>query len=73
MRKALLVGAIALAGLTPRGIAQTGVVRAKVRDPRAVMLVAMPEPSTPAILSVDVLLVGLVISLFRRRASDLHR
>ncbi len=69
MRKTLYSTVIALASLAPWAHAQTGAVTgAKTLTVPAVLVVPVPEPSSPALLGIDLLSVGALIVLFRRAA-----
>jgi hypothetical protein len=67
MRKSLCVAVIAVACSAPWARAESVVVQtAHVKDPHG-KKIPMPEPSSASILVVDLLAVGGLLFLFRRR------
>ncbi|MGO9270771.1 MAG: hypothetical protein ACLQOO_11055 [Terriglobia bacterium] len=74
MQKALYSTVIALASFAPWAHGQTGAVTgAKILTVPALLVVQMPEPSSPALLAIDLLSVGGLIVLFRHRANGTNR
>jgi hypothetical protein len=69
MRKLLYSAVIALVSFAPMA---RGQARRLVITP-APPLVAMPEVATPAILATDLISVGALIFVFRRRAAAKNR
>jgi hypothetical protein len=67
MGKTLCSAVIALAVFAPWACAQ---IKPEKPD---VLVVAMPEPSTPTVLAIDFLCVGALILLFRGRSTRTNR
>jgi hypothetical protein len=74
MRRALYATVITLIGFAFLADAQNrAVTGAKTLTVPAVLVIQMPEPSSPALLGVDLLSVGALALLFRRRAAGPNR
>ncbi len=71
MRKLLYSAAIALVGFAPLARAQSS--PDVIKTPVPVTAVQMPEAASPAILAADLLSVGALIFVFRRRAARTNR
>ncbi len=66
MRKLFYPTALALLSFVPGAYAQA---IAPIRMAPAALVVQMPEPSSPVLLVIDLLVVGALIFLMRRRVS----
>jgi hypothetical protein len=71
MRKLLYSAVIALVSFAPLARAQARPDLITPKPPPAP--IAMPEVATPAILAMDLLSVGALIFVFRRRAARTNR
>ena len=67
MRKSLCVAVLAVSFLAPWVRAENVVVQTARIKPKEIERIAMPEPSSVSILAVDLLAVGGLVLLFRRR------
>ena len=66
MRKTFWFLVVALASLAPCASAQNLSVP-------GFLVVHLPEPSSPALLASDLLFVGVLVFLFRRKSSGTNR
>lgn len=69
MRRALYFAVVILVsfGLSARAQSTAGHQRGIRSTGGPVLIIQMPEPSSPALLAIDLLSVGALILLFRRR------
>ncbi len=70
MRKLFCPTVLAFVGFVPGAHAHTF---APVQAVPITLIVPMPEPWSPALLAVDLLAVGLLVFLLRRRNSGTNR
>ena len=70
MRKLFCPIVLAFAGFVPGAHAH---ISAPVQALPMTLIVPMPEPWSPALLAVDLLAVGVLVFLFRRRTSGTNR
>lgn len=76
MRRALYIAVITLVSFGPSASAQSTAGhqrgnRGSTGGP--VLVIQMPEPSSPALLTIDLLSAGALILLFRRHAAGTNR
>lgn len=70
MRKLFYPTALALLSFVPGAYAHT---IAPIQMMPTALIVQMPEPSSPVLLMIDLLVVGALVFLMRRRVSGTNR